>query len=357
MERLDNILDSIKSPDEAFFKKAREQLNKMAIPRGSLGRLEEFAQRMVAITGTLRPEIRNKKVVVFAGDHGVVEEGVSAFSQEVTMQMVYNFNRGGAGINVLSRQVGADVIVVDIGVAGDLRPEEGLLLKKVAKGTRNMTKGPAMSREEALKALLIGVDLAYDLKSQKVDIIGTGDMGIGNTTPSSAITAVLTGEVVEKVTGRGTGINNKMLANKVEVIRKAIRKNQPNPDDPLDVLSKVGGFEIAGIAGLIIGSSFHKIPVVIDGFISTTAAMVAVSMNAAIKGYIFASHQSVERGHKVLLKHLKQKPMLNLSMRLGEGTGAVLGIGLIESGVRIINEVWTFDEAGVREAVQSCADF
>lgn len=350
MERLDNILDSIRAPDQALFKKAREQLDKMAIPRGSLGRLEEFAQKMVAITGTLKPKIRNKKVVVFAGDHGVVEEGVSAFPQKVTMQMVYNFNRGGAGINVLSRQVGADVIVVDIGIAEDLHPHEGLLIKKVAKGTKNMTKAPAMSREEALTALLVGMDLSGDLKSQNVDIIGTGDMGIGNTTPSSAITAVLTGEEVEKVTGRGTGINNMMLSNKVAVIRKAIRENQPNPDDPLDVLAKVGGFEIAGIAGLIIGCAFHKIPVVIDGFISAAAAMVAASMNPSIKGYMFASHQSVERGHRLLLKHLKQKPMLDLSMRLGEGTGAVLGIALIESGVRIINEVWTFDQAGVSEA-------
>ena len=352
MQRLDKILDSIKPPDKALFKKAREQLDKMAIPRGSLGRLEEFAQRIVAITGTLSPEIKNKKVVVFAADHGVVEEGVSVFPQAVTMQMVYNFNREGAGINVLSRQVGAKVIVVDIGVAGDLHPEEGLLLKKVAKGTKNMTKAPAMSREEALKALLIGVDLSYDLKSQKVDIIGTGDMGIGNTTPSSAITAVLTGQEVEDVTGRGTGINNEMLANKVKVIKKAIQKNQPNPNDPLDVLAKVGGFEIAGIAGLIIGSAFHRIPVVIDGFISTTAAMVAVSLKTSIKEYIFASHKSVERGHKVLLKRLKQKPILDLSMRLGEGTGAVLGISLIESGVRIINEVLTFDDAGVSEAVR-----
>ena len=352
MERLKKILDNIISPDKTLYKKARERLDKMAIPRGSLGRLEEFAQRVVAITGTLNPEIKKKTVVVFAGDHGVVEEGVSAFPQDVTMQMVCNFNKGGAGINVLARHVEAKVIVVDIGVAGDLEPKEGLLLKKVAKGTKNMTKTPAMTREEALKALLIGADLAHDLKSTKVDIIGTGDMGIGNTTPSSAITAVLAQKEVEEVTGRGTGINDDMLLTKISVIKKAIDINRPDPNDPIDVLAKVGGFEIAGIAGLIIGSAFHKIPVVIDGFISTAAALIAVSLKSVIREYIFAAHKSVERGHAVLLECLEQKPILDLSMRLGEGTGAVLGISLVESGVRIINEVLTFEEAGVKKAVR-----
>jgi len=352
MQSLNEILNGIKPPDKNIYKKARERLDKMAIPRGSLGRLEEFAQRVAAITGALSPEIKNKTVVVFAGDHGVVEEGVSIFPQHVTMQMVHNFNRGGAGINVLARQAGANVVVVDIGVVGDLDNKEGLLLKKVARGTKNITKTHAMTREEALKALLIGVDLACDLKSQKVEIIGTGDMGIGNTTPSSAITAVLTGQEVEDVTGRGTGVNDKMLANKITVIKKAIQINKPDPNDPLDVLAKVGGFEIAGIAGLIIGSAFHRIPVVIDGFISTTAAMLAVSLKSAIKEYLFASHKSVECGHTILLERLQQKPILDLSMRLGEGTGAVLGINLIESGVRIINEVLTFDEASISEALR-----
>ena len=352
MERLKKILDNIISPDKTLYEKARERLDKMAIPRGSLGRLEEFAQRVVAITGTLNPKIKRKTVVVFAGDHGVVEEGVSAFPQDVTMQMVCNFNKGGAGINVLARHVEAKVIVVDIGVAGDLEPKEGLLLKKVAKGTKNMTKSPAMTREETLKALLIGADLAHDLKSTKVDIIGTGDMGIGNTTPSSAITAVLAQKEVEEVTGRGTGINDDMLLTKISVIKKAIDINRPDPNDPIDVLAKVGGFEIAGIAGLIIGSAFHKIPVVIDGFISTAAALIAVSLKSVIREYIFAAHKSVERGHAVLLECLEQKPILDLSMRLGEGTGAVLGISLVESGVRIINEVLTFEEAGVKKAVR-----
>lgn len=352
MKRLNELLDTIKRIDQMLFKRARERLDKMAIPRGSLGRLEEFAQRIVSITGTLSPEIKRKTVVVFAGDHGVVEEGVSAFPQDVTLQMVYNFIRGGAGINVLSRHVGADVIVVDIGVASDLEPQKGLLLKKVAKGTKNMAEAPAMSREEALKALFIGVDIADDLKLQKVDIIGTGDMGIGNTTPSSAITAVLARQTVEEVTGRGTGITDEMLIKKIDIIKESIHLNQPDPTDPIDVLGKLGGFEIAGIAGLIIGAASNRIPIVMDGFISTAAALVAVSLNPVINEYIFAAHKSQERGHEVLLEWLKQKPILDLSLRLGEGTGAVLGMSLIESGVKILREVLTFEEAGVKEAIK-----
>lgn len=351
MKKINEVLNSITSMDHILFEKARERLDKMAIPKGSLGRLEEFAQRIVAITGNLNPQVKRKTIVVFAGDHGVVEEGVSAFAQNVTLQMVHNFVRGGAGINVLARHVGAQVMVVDIGVAGDLKSQDGLLIKKIAKGTKNMTKTSAMTREETEQALLVGIDIARDLKSQKVDIIGTGDMGIGNTTPSSAITAVLTGQKIEEATGRGTGINDEMLNNKIDVIKKSIHFNQPDPTDPIDVLAKVGGFEIAGIAGLIIGAAFHKIPVVVDGFISTAAALVAVSLKPVINEYIFAAHKSQERGHAVLLAWLKQKPILDLSLRLGEGTGAALGMTVIEAGMKILNEVLTFEEADVREAI------
>jgi len=351
MKRLREQLDAIVPLEKTHFDEARKRLDKMAIPRGSLGRLEEFAQRIVAITGKLNPEIKQKTVVVFAGDHGVVEEGVSAFPQEVTKQMVYNFLKGGAGINVLARHVGARVVVVDIGVASDLEPEEGLLLRKVAKGTRNMSKGPAMSREEALNALIMGINIAYDLKAKGVDIIGTGDMGIGNTTPSSAITAVLTKREIEEVTGRGTGINDKMLNNKVKVIKNSIKLNQPDSSDPIDVLAKVGGFEIAGIAGLIIGAAVNRIPLVVDGFISTAAALVAVSLKTVINEYIFAAHKSQEKGHRIILEWLGQKPILDLSLRLGEGTGAALGMGMIEAGVKILSEVSTFDDAGVKESI------
>jgi nicotinate-nucleotide--dimethylbenzimidazole phosphoribosyltransferase len=352
MKQLQALLDAIEPPSQELFEKARERLDTMAIPRGSLGRLEECAQRIVAITGTMEPELTHKTIVVFAGDHGVVEEGVSAFPQNVTQEMVANFIRGGAGINVLARHVGAKVIVVDMGVAADLQPSEGLLLKKIAHGTKNMRMEPAMSREEALQGLMTGAAVAADLKAQQVTIVGTGDMGIGNTTPSSALTAVLTGQGVELVTGRGTGISDTILTAKIQVIKEAIHRNQPDPADPLDVLAKVGGFEIAGIAGLIIGAALHRIPVVIDGFISSAAALVAVSLNPRIKDYLFAAHKSVEPGHSILLKWLQVQPLLDLSMRLGEGTGAALGITVIDAGVKVLRGVLTFEEAGVRKAVR-----
>ena len=352
MKKLSEILLSITPPDGELFKKARERLDQMAIPRGSLGRLEECAQRVVAITGTMKPTVAQKTIVVFAGDHGVVEEGVSAFPQDVTTQMVANFIQGGAGINVLARHTGARVLVVDMGVAGDLPPQDGLLLKKIAPGTRNMRKGPAMSPEQALEGILTGISIADELKSQKTDIIGSGDMGIGNTTPSSAIAALLTKRRVEEVTGRGTGISDAILQNKIDVIKDAIAHNRPDPDDPLDVLAKVGGFEIAGIAGLIIGSAAYHMPVVIDGFISSAAALVAVSLNPVIREYLFAAHKSVEPGHRIILQSLKQKPLLDLSMRLGEGTGAALGMTIVEAGVKVMHEVLTFEEAGVRKAVR-----
>jgi nicotinate-nucleotide--dimethylbenzimidazole phosphoribosyltransferase len=352
MKKLEAILSGITPPDSELFKKAREKLDQMAIPCGSLGRLEECAQRVVAITGTMKPSVSKKAIVVFAGDHGVVEEGVSAFSQSVTTQMVSNFIKGGAGINVLARHNGVRVLVVDMGIAAEIDPQEGLLLKKIGYGTQNMRKGPAMTREQALEGILTGFSIAEDLKSQNTAIVGTGDMGIGNTTPSSAIAALLTKGTVEEVTGRGTGVSDAVLQKKIAVINGSITHNKPDPGDPLDVLSKVGGFELAGIAGLIIGSAFFHIPVVIDGFISSAAALISVSLNPIIGEFIFAAHQSVEPGHSIVLDTLGHKPLLDLSMRLGEGTGAALGIGIVEAGVKVLCEVLTFDEAGVQEAVR-----
>jgi nicotinate-nucleotide--dimethylbenzimidazole phosphoribosyltransferase len=352
MQRLNAILDVIRPIDRTLLQQARERLDRMAIPRGSLGRLEECAQRVAGIRGTLTPSLGKKAIAVFAGDHGVVEEGVSVFASEVTPQMVYNFVRGGAGINVLARQVGAEVVVVDVGVAVDLQPQDGLVIRKVAHGTRNMRKAPAMTGDEALRALFTGVEIAQDLASQQVTLIGTGDMGIGNTTASSAIAAVLTGHAVEEVTGRGTGVDDVMLRHKAVVISDAIALHQPDPANPLDVLAKVGGLEIAGIAGFIIGAVFNRIPVVIDGFISGAAALVAVSLNQDIREYLFAGHRSAEAGHRIILEWLGLKPLLDLSMRLGEGTGAALGMFVIESGIRALREVLTFEEAGVKKAIR-----
>lgn len=348
MSKLKEVIKSIKPVDTSRANAIQAQLDNLTKPQGSLGRLEELAKKYCLITGRDKPVIRNKIIFTFAGDHGVTEEGVSAFPKEVTPQMVFNFIRGGAGVNVLAKHVGAKVIVVDMGVDHDFEPVEGLELRKIGRGTRNMTKGPAMTREEAEQAVLAGVELVEKYKDG-LDMLGTGDMGIGNTTPSSAIASVITGMDPEKVTGRGTGIDDHALRNKVEIIRKAIAVNKPDPTDALDVLAKVGGYEIAGIAGLVLGAALYRIPVVIDGFISTAGALIAAELNPFVKGYIIAAHQSVEIGHRKMLEHLEQVPLLDLNLRLGEGTGAALGMSLVEAGVKILGEMATFADAGVAE--------
>jgi len=350
MQRIGDTLAKIEPLREEFFEKAQQRLDSHAKPRGSLGRLEDFAKRYVAITENLKPRVVNKFIFTFAGDHGVVDEGVSVFPKEVTRQMILNFIGGGAGVNVLAKHVGVEVVVVDIGVDHDFGSLEGLLGKKVAFGTKNMSKGPAMSVEEAVGAINVGIDIAEEYAGKGADIFGTGDMGIGNTTPSSAILAVITGETVEMVAGRGTGIDDRTLGKKIEAIKKAISINSPNPKDPLEVLATIGGLEIAGIAGLIIGAASCRVPIVVDGFISTAGALIATEMNPLIKSYLFASHQSAESGHKIMLERIGLEPMLDLSLRLGEGTGAALGISLVEAGVKILTEMATFTEAGVEEA-------
>lgn len=348
MSRLQDILKSIRPVDESRTAAIQARLDNLTKPQGSLGRLEELAKRYCLITGRDKPVIRNKIIFTFAGDHGVTEEGVSAFPKEVTPQMVFNFLRGGAGVNVLGKHAGARVIVVDAGVDHEFEPTEGLEIKKVGRGTRNMTKGPAMTREEAERSVLAGVEMV-EKYHEGLDLIGTGDMGIGNTTPSSAIVSVITGADPELVTGKGTGIDDASLRNKAGIIRKAIAVNRPDPKDALDVLAKVGGFEIGGIAGLVLGAALYKIPVVVDGFISTAGALIAAELNPLVKGYIIAAHQSVEVGHRKMLEHLEQRPLLDLNLRLGEGTGAALGMLLVEAGVKILTEMATFADAGVSE--------
>lgn len=349
-EKLKQRLSSIQPIKEEFLSRAQDRLDKLTKPLGSLGQMEEIAKRYVAIVENLSPKVDKKIIYTFAGDHGVVAEGVSAYPKEVTPQMVYNFLRRAAGINVLARHVGAEVVVVDIGVDHEFQPVEGLMIRKVARGTKNIARGPAMSREQALQAIFVGLEMADHAREQNTDLVGTGDMGIGNTTPSSAILATLTGLPVSQVTHRGTGIDDATLAQKIRTIEKAIACNHPDPKDPLDVLAKVGGLEIAGIAGLIIGCASHRVPVVVDGFISTAGAMIAVSLNPEIKGYLFASHLSVEVGHRVMWEYVGQKPILNLSLRLGEGTGAALAMSIIEAAVKILNEMATFTAAGVSQA-------
>jgi nicotinate-nucleotide--dimethylbenzimidazole phosphoribosyltransferase len=286
------------------------------------------------------------------GDHGVVEEGVSAYPQEVTPAMVQTFLAGGAGINAISRQVGADVWVVDMGIIPQLdvtglKGTDRLLVEKVGNGTANFTKGAAMSRQDAEKALLIGFEQASKLMQDGADILGTGDMGIGNTTPSAAIGAVITGATLDEMVGRGTGVDDAGLARKREIVRRGIEVNKPDPENGLDVLAKVGGFEIGGIAGTILAGAFHRRAVVVDGFISTAGALIAHALCPSIKDYLFAGHCSEEAGHRMMLEYLGLEPILDLGMRLGEGTGATLAMGVMEGAVRMFKEVLTFEEAGV----------
>ena len=352
MDKLSSTINRIGPLDREAMRQAQARQDNLTKPQDSLGLLEELSVKVAGIQGVAQPRIRDKVIVTMAGDHGVTAEGVSLFPQEVTAQMVYNFLRGGAGINVLARHVGARVVVVDMGVATDLEPHPQLLAKKVAYGTNNMSQGPAMSREEAIQSIEVGIEIVESELRQDIDIVGTGDMGIGNTTPSSAIVAALTGAPVADVTGRGTGIDDEQLAHKVETIERALAVNRPDPADPLDVLAKVGGLEIGGIAGVVLGAAAHRLPVVIDGFISGAGALIDAGLAPQVKDYLIAAHLSVELGHRLVLERLGLTPLLNLNLRLGEGTGAALGISLVEAAVKVLNEMATFSYAGVSEAVE-----
>ena len=346
---VEQAIGSIPPLDLKLREEAQQRLDSLTKPRGSLGRLEEFARNYVVMRGNMEARVREKAVVVFASDHGVVEDGVSAYPKDVTYQMVLNFLGGGAAINVVSKHTGARVYVVDIGVDHDFEDVPGLIHAKISHGTRNMAVGPAMDRETAVAAMQEGFSLAQKLADEGVDLMAPGDMGIGNTTASSAIAAVFTGKPVADVTGRGTGIDDDTHTHKVAVIERAIQVNEPNPKDALDVLAKVGGLEIAGIAGLIIGASFRRIPVVLDGFISTAGGLTAYELDNNIRDYLFAAHRSVEIGHTAMLERLELTPFVDLSMRLGEGTGAGIGMDLIQLGVEIFHDMATFESAGVSD--------
>ena len=344
---LNEQIASIQPPDEAMMKAARKRQDTLTKPQGSLGRLEELSIALAGITGQLTPCLARKAVIVMAGDHGVAAEGVSAFPQVVTVQMVANFLAGGAAISVLARHAGARVSVVDIGVAADLEPAPGLLVRKIGYGTGNIAVGPAMTRAQAAESILAGIETVREEFERGLDIVATGDMGIANTTPSSAIVAAITGRDAADVTGRGTGIDEAGLLNKIEVIRRALEVNAPLYNDPLDVLGAVGGFEIGGLAGVVLGAAIHRIPVVVDGFISTAGALIATELCPLAKAYVIAAHRSVEVGHQAALDRMEKRPLLDLGMRLGEGTGAVLAMNIIEASVKVLGEMATFDSAGV----------
>jgi nicotinate-nucleotide--dimethylbenzimidazole phosphoribosyltransferase len=335
--------------DTTSMAKAKERQDMLTKPTGSLGRLEQLSIQIAGIQGRPIPQIKQKAVIVMAADHGVAARGTSAYPQEVTAQMVLNFLRGGAGINVISRQVGARVIIVDMGVAVKLEANPGLLSRRIAAGTHDMSRGPAMTVAQAQQALETGIEIVTAEIKKGLDIVATGDMGIGNTTASSAICAIMTGKTIAEVTGRGTGLDDKQLQQKIRIINEAIAFNKPESAKPLEVLAKVGGFEIGGLAGVILGAAAHRVPVVIDGFISGAAALIAAGLCPRSKDYMIAGHCSVEPGHKLLLQYLGLKPLLDLEMRLGEGTGAALAMSIIETSSRILNEMATFAEAGVSD--------
>ena len=349
MSKLEQTVKTIQPLDEKAMAAARQRQDTLTKPPGSLGRLEQLSIQLAGVQRRALPQIEKRAIITMAADHGVVAEKIGNWPQEVTAQMVHNFLRGGAAINVLARQAGARVVVVDMGVAVELGTHDCLLSRKVGPGTANMAAGPAMTAEQAIRAIETGMEMVEAEVEKGLDIVGTGDMGIGNTTASSAITAMMTGKPLEDVTGRGTGLSDEQLAHKVAVIRHALEVNRPDPASALDVLAKVGGFEIGGLAGVMLGAAARHIPVVIDGFISGAAALIAVALSPLLREYIIPAHLSPEPGHRILLEHLGMKPLLELDMRLGEGTGAALGIFIAEAAARIIGEMATFTEAGVSE--------
>ena len=350
---LDHLLSKIAPLDETAMQAARARQDQLTKPQGSLGRLEDLSIQIAGITAQSQPIIRQQVVVVMAGDHGVVAEGVSAFPQDVTPLMVENFLHGGAAINVLARHVGARVVIADLGVAVDLDPHPDLVVRKIGYGTQNIARGPAMSRALAEKAILAGAEIVEAQIALGMDALATGDMGIGNTTPSAAIAGALTGHPAREIVGRGTGVDDQGLEHKIGVVEKALEVNQPDGKDALDVLAKVGGFEIGGLAGAILAATANRKPVVVDGFISTAAAMLAVTLAPVTRDYLIAAHSSMERGHHLMLDWLQLTPLLDLQMRLGEGTGAALALSLLEASCKILSEMATFGTAGVSGKIET----
>ena len=351
MSLLERTLEKIFPQDSASRAAAKNRLDNLALPHWALGDLMDLAIEIAGMTATINPQVKRKAIVTMAGDHGVVAENVSKYPQEVTPQMVYNFVQGGASVSVLAAHSGAEVRVADLGVNHDFPPDLPIFHRKIGKGTANFTKAPAMSREDAIRSVAAGIEIVNQLVDREsLDLLGTGDMGIGNTSPSSAIIAAFSGLPVRTVTGRGTGIDEAMLHNKIAVIERALALHRPDPTDALDVLAKVGGFEIGGLAGLVIGAAARSIPVLCDGLISTAGALIACELAPAAKAYLFASHNSVEIGHRCMLERMGLTPLLNLDFRLGEGTGAAVAMHLLDAATRVLADIKTFAEVGIRNA-------
>jgi nicotinate-nucleotide--dimethylbenzimidazole phosphoribosyltransferase len=348
---LDETLKQIRPLDRSVESAAQERLDSLTKPQGSLGKLEELARRIAVIQGKVPPRLGRKLLFVFAADHGITEEGVSAYPKDVTAQMTYNFLNGGAAITVLARHHGVDTEVVDVGVDHEFAEPRGLRNCKVRRGTANFALGPAMTRDEAIRSVELGIELVKEAAAKSFFLLGAGDMGIGNTSSAAAILCALTGAAPTDAAGRGTGIDDATLKIKIAAIQKGLDVNQPDANDPIDVLAKVGGLEIGAITGVILGAAAFRVPMVLDGFISGAAALLAQRLNPLVRDVLFASHLSAERGHQLMLDQLKLTPVLDLQMRLGECTGACLLMGMIEASVKIIGEMATFKSAGVKEKI------
>lgn len=347
--KLQETITAINPLSKAWLDKAGARLKALAVPAGSLGQMTALARQLAAIEETLTPSFPKKEIFVMAADHGICTEGVSLFSPQVTVEMIANFLRGGAGINAFAANAGAAVHVVDIGVGADL-PFDGFIRRKINYGTKNFAKEPAMRRDEAIQALETGIDIAVTAVLDGADLLATGDMGIGNTTASAAVYAVFSGEDPAAAVGPGTGVDEDAVRRKGELIQKAITLHRPDPQDPVDVLAKVGGFEIGGIAGLILGAAYSHRPIIVDGFISTAGALVAQALCPACRDYMIAGHISQEQGHQKMLSHLGLTPLLSLGLRLGEGTGAALAMPLVDAACRMLASMLTFAEAAVTPA-------
>ncbi|HKX29621.1 MAG TPA: nicotinate-nucleotide--dimethylbenzimidazole phosphoribosyltransferase [Blastocatellia bacterium] len=346
---IDETIREIIPIDEDWIRRAAERQLQLTKPPGSLGALEETANRLAAIGQTLRPQVFRQRLYVVAADHGVAAGGVSAYPREVTAQMVYNFLRGGAAVNVLARHGGIEVCVVDAGVDADFDESPGLIRAKIMRGTADFTCGPAMTAAQALRSVTTGIELAVEAAAAGVELMGIGEMGIGNTTAASAITAALTGLAPAAVTGRGTGIDDAGWRRKISAIERGLEVNAPDGRHALEVLTKVGGAEIGVMTGLALGAASRRIPIVADGFISTAAAALACTFCPPVRDYLFIAHRSQEVGHAALIELVGRPPLLDLQLRLGEGTGAALAMHLIGAAARLLGEMATFTEAGVSD--------
>ena len=348
---LEESLAQIRPLDRSSESAAQQRLDSLTKPRGSLGQLEELARRIAVIQRKVPPRLGRKLLFVFAADHGITEEGVSAYPKEVTAQMTYNFLHGGAAINVLARHYGVDTEIVDVGVDYAFAAPRGLHNSKIRRGTANFARGAAMTRDEAERCVELGIRLAQEAADENIFILGAGDMGIGNTSSATAILCALTGVAPTDIVGRGTGIDDVTLARKIAAIERGLDINRPDANDPLDVLAKVGGLEIGAMTGVILGAAAFGVPMVLDGFISGAAALLAQRFCPYARDVLFASHRSAEKGHGLMLDELQLAPVLDLRMCLGEGTGACLLMAMIEASVKIMREMASFDSAGVREKI------